>query len=252
MITRKGTIFYIHGNSSSSRVFHNIIHSKKIKYSQIAYDLPGHGNHQVLNKSLGFTTKEYGDFLLAKIKEIDDDILLVGNSLGGHIALEIAKKVKRLKGLLIFGTPPLKKPINIEEAYLPVPALQTFLTENPETDEIKEAFSAIIFDEKNVVSFVEDFKRANPKVRSTLVTDLQEAQWIDQESVFMELKIPKFIIEGSHDVSVNPNYLKTINNKCNGECELILYNECGHYASVEKPLEFEKTIEYVANKVFNP
>ncbi len=39
------------------------------------------------------------------------------------------------KGLVIFGTPPIKKPVNIEEAFLPVPELQTYLSENPSQTE---------------------------------------------------------------------------------------------------------------------
>ncbi len=249
-MTKKGTIFYIHGNSSSSRVFQQLMHSKKIRYAQMAPDLPGHGKLASNNRFPDFSTKGYCDFLLAKISEIDDDIVLAGNSLGGHIALEMAQKIERLRGLLIFGTPPVKKPVNISEAFLPVPALQTFLTENPGMAEVTEAFSQILFGRKPVDGFVADFKRANPKVRSALAKDLGAGNWTDQEKVFVELKVPKFIIAGSHDVSVNPDYLKRVRDQCNGSCELIFFDQCGHYPSLEKPVDFERAIQYIAQKSF--
>ena len=39
----KGTIVFVHGSSSSSKVFDNIMNDKTIGQTKIAIDLPGHG-----------------------------------------------------------------------------------------------------------------------------------------------------------------------------------------------------------------
>ena len=136
----KGTIVFIHGNSSSSFVFDEVLKCKSIPQTKIAVELPGHG----INTNLGHEVKDfsievYRAKLIDLLSRIDDDVLLVGNSLGGHLVIEVAQEVNRLKGLVIFGTPPLKKPLNLEEAFLPVDALQTFFTENPTDTEIESA-----------------------------------------------------------------------------------------------------------------
>ncbi len=249
-MTKKGTIFYIHGNSSSSRVFQNIVNSKKVNYSQIAFDLPGHGKNGTSEDSVDFSTKRYCDFLLAKIKDINDDILLVGNSLGGHLALEIAPKVRRLKGLVIFGTPPLKKPINPQDAFLNSEALNTFLKENPDSKEVEETIASVLFNKNLVNYFIDDFKRTNPKVRSVLADELQSGNWSDQAGIFLELHIPKLVIIGDKDISVNSEYIKNLADKDRNLCELICLENCGHYASMEKPLEFESIMLNMAKKVF--
>ncbi|WP_422084197.1 alpha/beta fold hydrolase [Ulvibacterium sp.] len=250
-MSQRGTIFYIHGNSSSNRVFENILVSDKISYQQIAPNLPGHGKKAGEDRESNFTTKGYCDFLLSKVNSIEDDILLVGNSLGGHLALEIVPKVQRLKGLVIFGAPPVKKPLNVKEAFNPIPALQTFLKENPENEEIENALSEVISNHKLVDGFVNDFKTANPKVRTALADDLSSGTWSNQAEIFLELHIPKLVIIGDKDVSVNTDYIKNLANQDKDLCELVFFEKCGHYASIEKPLEFENILTSMAKKVFN-
>ena len=75
--------------------------------------------------------KSQKEYLLKQLKYHKGNVILVGHSLGGHLAIEIAEKIDNLKGLIIIGTPPVKKPMNLEEAFLPIQEIQTFFTENP-------------------------------------------------------------------------------------------------------------------------
>ena len=247
----KGTIVFIHGNSSSSTVFDEIMKSETITQTKIAVDLPGHGSN--LDGYIyddDFSVISYRKKLIAFINTIDDDILMAGNSLGGHLAIEIAEDINRLKGLVIFGTPPLKKPINLEDAFLPVEALQTFFTENPANEEIESSVNVTVFNKELAYKIVEDFKKSNPKVRKAIVNDISQNSFLDQFKIFTNLKIRKYIIAGSHDPSVNPEYLKIVADACHGNCELIHFENCGHYASLEKPNEFVQTINLIGSKVF--
>ena len=247
----RGTIVFIHGNSSSADVFNNTMLSNSITQTRIAVDLPGHGNN--LNNythTNDFSIASYCNKLIAFIAQIDDDILLVGNSLGGHLAIEIVNDLPRLKGLIIFGTPPLKKPINFEEAFLPVPALQTFVTENPTEIEIEEAANVAVFKKENAFKVIEDFKKSNPKVRKAIGIDLSEGNFSDQFQLFTNFKVPKFIIAGQQDPSVNLEYLKAVKEECKGTCELTIVTECGHYPSLEKPEEFADILKDIILKVF--
>ena len=247
----KGTLVFIHGNSSSADIFREVMAEAEIGHSKIAVDLPGHGtNTEDDFQPEDFLTRTIGDQLVALLNQIDDDIVLGGNSFGGHLAIEIADRVKRLKGLLIFGTPPLKKPVNFEEAFLPVPELQTFLTENPTTAEIEAAAVVAVFDKNLASRIVEDFKKASPAVRTSLVSDITTGKWNDQEAIFVNLGLKKYIIRGKQDPSVNPQYLEEVSQKCQGNCEIIVFEECGHYPSMEKPQAFIHTIKRIATEVF--
>jgi pimeloyl-ACP methyl ester carboxylesterase len=249
--TDKGTIVFIHGNSSSSGVFKKVMESNSITSTKIAVDLPGHGaNIEGFKNESDFSICNYRDKLVSFINQLDDDIILAGNSLGGHIAIEIATLIPRLKGLVIFGTPPLKKPLNLQEAFLPIPALQTFFTENPTDKEIETSAYEAVFKEKDTFKIIEDFKRSNPKVRKAIVADIAESNFLDEFNIFINLKIPKLIIAGKQDPSVNPHYLEEVKNSCNGTCKLVKFDECGHYPSLEKPKEFTIAINQIIHKIF--
>ncbi|MBC3759103.1 alpha/beta hydrolase [Hyunsoonleella sp. SJ7] len=249
---RDGTIIFIHGNSSSSKVFQHILNSKNIRHSMLAVDLPGHGSSlNGYNREENFFMGSYLDQLSDLIQSIDDDIVLVGNSLGGHIAIELAPRIAdKLLGLVVFGTPPLKKPLNFEEAFLPEPALQTFFTENPPDNEIQEAANVAVFDEDKAPVIFTDFKNAHPKVRTALGVDVANGRLLNEYEIFTGLPVSKYIIAGAQDPTVNGDYLNEVVKASAGHCELIEFSDCGHYPSLERPLQFEATLIRIANEVF--
>ncbi|WP_159947526.1 alpha/beta fold hydrolase [Polaribacter septentrionalilitoris] len=247
----KGTIIFIHGNSSSSAVFEQIIEADEILQTKIAIDLPGHGKSiREYKYHTDFSVQFYKDQLIELINNINDEIILVGNSLGGHLAIEIAQSITNLKGLVIFGTPPVKKPINFEEAFLPVEALQTFLTEIPSSQEIETAAEIAVFDNEHSTNIIVDFKKTNPLVRKCIAEDILGGKLSNEFEIFTKLKIPKFIIVGEEDPSVNSNYLVNVKNVCKDNCTIIPFKNCGHYPSLEKPQEFLKTLQTITEKVF--
>ena len=247
----KGTIVFIHGNSSSSKVFEQTLVSDVIKQTKIAVDLPGHGNNiEKYKNHSNFSLSFYKKKLIYDINKIDDDILLVGNSLGGHLAIEIANQNKKIKGLVIFGTAPVKKPINFEEAFIPIEALETFLTENPTEEAINSAVKVTSKNESCMPVMVSDFKKTNPLVRRDVAKDVLGNNFENEYEIFTQLEIPKFIIAGEFDASINRNYLKKVANDCNDNCEFILFENCGHYPSIEKPEKFIETLNYITKEVF--
>lgn len=247
----KGSIVFIHGNSSSSSVFSEVLNSELIRQTKIAIDLPGHGKsvNEYKNED-DFLINSYREKLIKLINTLDDNILLVGHSLGGHIAIEIAPQINKLKGILIFGTPPLKKPLNLEEAFLFSPKLQTFFTENISEIEAKEAVEVTLFNKQCAAVIIDDFKKTNPKVRKAIANDIAENRYLNQLKIFTDLTIPKYIIAGIHDPSVNLDYIKEVARK-SYSCELIIFKNCGHYPSLEKPKKFNKTLERITKEVFN-
>ncbi|MGM5470477.1 alpha/beta fold hydrolase [Flavobacteriaceae bacterium LMO-SS05] len=106
-VKQQGTIVFVQGNSSSFRVFKEVMNSKTISQTKIAINLPGHGaNHDEFLNDEDFSVINYRKKLIQFINAIDDEVLLAGNSLGGHLVIEIAKDIERLKGLVIFTPPP--------------------------------------------------------------------------------------------------------------------------------------------------
>lgn len=247
----KGTIVFLHGNSLSNKVFESVLNSNEIKQTMIAYDLPGHGESvEEYKNQLDFSFHFYKEVLIENINSIQGAILLVGNSMGGHLAIEISEQIKNLKGLVIFGTPPVKKPINFEEAFIPVEALQTFLTEKPTSEAIKAAANIAVHNKEYIPTIINDFTKANPLVRKCMADDIFGNNFEDEYTIFTNLKVLKYIIFGEADPSVNPDYLKTVKTASGDNCSLIPIKNCGHYPSLEKPEEFIETLSFIILKVF--
>jgi len=240
---KSGTIIMLHGSSSSSSVFAPVFESS-ISYSLVTIDFFGHGESPSNGK---YSVSDMKDQILSVIENIDDDILLVGNSLGGHLAIEVAKAIEKLKGLLIFASPPLKKPINAEEAFIAIPEMSTFLTENPSEESIDKALSIAVQNKDVIPLLKEDFLKCDPKVRSVIATEFEE--YADELEILTNLSCHKFIIKGEQDPSVNPIYLEQ--NKTKANYELISLANCGHYPSIEKPKEFIDHLEKIALLSFN-
>ena len=251
-IVAKGTIFCIHGNSSSSQVFEPLFISSKINNSIIAIDLRGHGENQ--NKRYSISDFRFGSqkkFVKEILSSVSDGVLLIGNSLGGHIAIELANQLKNIKGLIIMGTPPLKKPINFKEAFLPENKLNCFFNENPREKDVSDAAEILVKSSRKRDLVVSDFNKTNPLVRKAASIDVCENKFEDQYSIYTKLQIPKYILAGDSDPSVNRAYLQKVKEDSLHHDEIIDIVNCGHFPSIDKPLEFVRIVKEIATHVFS-
>ena len=112
----------IHGNSCSSRAF-----SKQLdgmlgeRFRLVALDLPGHGASDDARDPAIYSFENQAKTVRASIEALGlSDARLVGWSLRGHLALELARDLPRARGFLIFGAPPLAFPPAMKLALLPI------------------------------------------------------------------------------------------------------------------------------------
>lgn len=247
--SQKGTIVCIHGNCSSSNVFNSLLNSN-IQQKVIAVDLPGHNSSADDKLPTENLFNFYKSELIQFINAIDDSIILIGNSLGGHLAIEIAPNINQLKALVIMGTPPVKSPINFEEAFIPMEALNTFLQENPDDNAIKEAANVAVYNKANTDVIVKDFKTCNPNIRPLIAADIMGNKFNDEYHTFKALPVKKYILKGLQDPTVNPNYLTQLQLECKSSSEIIEIDQCGHYPSLEQPELFVQTVKHIAKTNF--
>jgi len=120
-------VLLVHGNSSCKDVFaHQIGVLARAGFDLAAPDLPGHGaseNARAPRRVYSFpgyagVLRELLDAVSAR------DVHVVGWSLGGHIGLELLATDRRVRSLLITGTPPIAPgPACVEVAFLASPAM---------------------------------------------------------------------------------------------------------------------------------
>lgn len=100
----------LHGNSLCKEVFyHQFDGLVESDWSLLAIDLPGHGaSDDASNADRQYTIPGYADLVwkLLDTLEIESPAVL-GWSLGGNIALELAGRDASISGIMLVGTPPV-------------------------------------------------------------------------------------------------------------------------------------------------
>ena len=174
-------VLLIHGNSLSREVFRKqLCGALSSKYRLVAFDLPGHGDSSdALNASrtysrpgLAHAATEMLDLLGLR------EVIVVGWSLGGHIALEMTSQFAGIKGLLISGTSPVS-PHNIAEGFMPTPQMRLAGQQFLGSSEI-DAFGEAIFGVPIPVAFRRAIERADGLARKTMLGAARAGVGIDQ------------------------------------------------------------------------
>lgn len=238
-------IIFVHGNSSSSKAIEPVVNIWDRDIQIISFDLPGHGNAK---RTGNYSWKTMKKFLKDKINNINGDKLILGNSAGGHFAIEIAPDISSLKGLVFFGSPPLKKPINFQEAYAPNPYTINYLKESVENEILEETLNASVENKSVISTLREDFLKTDPKVRFAMGNDLTNPDNLANEAeIFSTIKCPKYVIFGKQDITVNLKYVKQLQNESLIPYKLIAIDDCGHHPPLERPEEFKAILNEICD-----
>ncbi|WP_084619917.1 alpha/beta fold hydrolase [Devosia chinhatensis] len=207
-------IVMVHGVGGSKEVFeHQFSPELTSRFRMIAFDLPGHGasddatdpKAQYSVRALTNTTLDVMNFLrLPKA-------LVVGWSLGGHIAIEMMERFpERLAGVVDIGAPPVSRgPLALLRAFQAHPDMllakkAVFTTRDalkwqelcfgPNPDGLH--FAAIL--------------RADGRMRPETSNSLLHGGISNQRRVVETSPVPIAMINGSHDRVMRLNYLDTI------------------------------------------
>jgi pimeloyl-ACP methyl ester carboxylesterase len=131
------TVVFVHRNSSSARVWHPLLAgSFGERFRCLALDLPDHGGSAPAKHPDDYSLPGYAAVLAGFAEKMDaEDAVIVGWSLGGHIALEAAPQLPEAAGFVIFGTPPIGTiAADFGTAFLPHPAVNVGFTAEVDTE----------------------------------------------------------------------------------------------------------------------
>lgn len=220
-------ILAIHGNGQDKSIFDSLD-----KLDLTSFNLPGHGDGPCMKE---YSINKYADFVVDKIEE---DCILLGHSLGGHIALEVASRTPKVRALISIGAPPINND-NLANVFNPNPVIPIVYAEKqPEKDLmafIQDGSTSRDMDEQ-VFSM---FRNQSPLARTSFAQSLG-AGVEDEILKVQKLNIPTMYIFGSDEKLVNLAYTR--------EMKLPNYTELsgGHNIMFDNPLELQnKIIEFL-------
>ena len=249
---RGAAVLLIHGNSASAETFSpQLVGDFGNSYRVVALDLPGHGKSSIAaDPERTYTLGGYAKVVVEVVRRLQlARPVVVGWSLGGHIALEAAEHLPDAAGFFIYGTPPFGIPAAMDQAFLPNPNLAA-------------AFSAIISEEqasivaKALVRPVADapplFRDAilntDGRARALLGASLDAANYTDEVQIVANMRTPLAIAHGAEEQLVNLGYVQSliIPSLWRGAIQIIA--DAGHAPHWEQPERFNALLaEFVAD-----
>lgn len=225
------TIVVLHGLFGALSNFAQVIDTFSEKYRVIVplmplYELP------LLKTSVGSMAKYIQNFI--KFKDLNN-VTLLGNSLGGHIALVCALEMpKKIHSMVLTGSSGLYEnafggsfPRRDDKKYLREKIAVTFYDPEVATDELVDEVFKIINDRNKLIRILALAKSA---IRHNMANDLEK------------FTLPTCLIWGKNDSITPPKVAEEFHSKL-PDSELHWIDKCGHAAMMEHPLEFNRLLD---------
>lgn len=195
----------------------------------------------ILHTSVGGLEKFVHKFIEARNYQ---DIHLMGNSLGGHVALVHAlKHPERIKSLILTGSSGLFEngmgdtyPKRGDYEYIRKKTALTFYDPSKATKELVDEVYEIVNSRIKVIKIIALAKSA---IRNNLGEELSQ------------IKLPTLLVWGNND-TITPPFVGTEFNKLIPNSELYFIDKCGHAPMMETPEEFNQILHKFLTKLNQP
>jgi 2-hydroxy-6-oxonona-2,4-dienedioate hydrolase len=231
-------ILFIHGLGSSADRWLDIPDALSMYYHTIAVDLIGFGRSDK-PKDLNYTIEKFSQFLSEFIEKIglsgdDRKITLVGHSLGGYIAVELAIRNMRLieKLVLLDSSGFLKGPTPLLKQYLNA-------AKYPSYENVKSVFEQMVSQPWKVLpivisTFITVINSPDAKYPFESAYQNSTLTQIDLSRLKSIEGIPTLIVWGSNDNLIPIQHIEPFKEAFK-DYRVEIIKDAGHAPFVEKP-----------------
>ena len=251
----KPPIVFVHGNSSSSRVwrrqFDGLLSSS---HRLIAIDLPGHGaSARAAPGERGFTYNlpGYAEILVdVALQRGAESAIFVGCSLGGHVVLQAADRLPDASGFLIFGAPPIGDPPDLS-AFLKLGL--GFIADLTEEQAVEYVSDCMLADAADIPDFfVDDVMTTDGAARAWLGGSFVPGGYADEVEIVARMSKPLAILHGRGEQIVNADYLRALHMPTLWRGAVQVVSGAGHAIHWEQPSQFESALALFAEECARP
>ena len=234
------TLLLLHGLFGALSNFKDLVEHFRTQYKVVVPILPLF-DLDIFHTSVGGLEKYVQKFVEARGY---DHIHLLGNSLGGHVALvHILKHPEKIKSLTLTGSSGLFEngmgdsyPKRGDYEYIKKKTQLTFY--DPETA-TKELVDEVFEITNNRIKVIKIIALAKSAIRNNLGEELNQ------------IKQPTCLIWGNND-TITPPFVGREFNRLIPNSELHFVDKCGHAPMMEVPDEFNKVLDAFLHKLKQP
>jgi pimeloyl-ACP methyl ester carboxylesterase len=244
----KRTLVLVHGNSALKEAFHlQFAQLPAESFSLLAIDLPGHGaSDDSPAPDRHYTISGYARLLgaaLARLGVVEP--VLLGWSLGGNIALEVAGNGVPMQALILAGAPPIGPgPRDFEAAFLAHPA-GAVMGKVDATGEEMAAFVGAAYPTDAAAKdlFLAAALRTDGRARENMFKHwLSGREGCDQRETARTWSAPICVIHGERDPFVSQAYVEAAPWRGLWRKQINVIEASGHAPFLDQPAAFNALV----------
>lgn len=241
-------IVFIHGNSACKEVFSRQFDSDlRERFRLIAFDLPGHGeSDDATDPERTYSFEGYADIAAQVIAHLAvSEPIIVGWSLGGHVAIDMLRRAPRPRGIVLTGTPPVGA-ADVAQGFLPHPHMALTSKADFTADDVRDyAHQTTGAHEAFLTAAV---RRTDGRAREWMFRSALRPDAPNQRTLIEVTTVPTAVITGASEPFVNNAYLDTIAWGNLWEARVHRIAGAGHAPFREQPDAFNTLLHrFVAN-----
>ena len=213
-------ILFLHGNSSSSRIFHPLFRSRLATPTRalLAFDLPGHGaSTDAPDPEDAYTMPAYARAAALVLHHAGvTDVVVVGWSLGGHNGIEMLALSAAeahgvtVRGLVMTGTPPTARG-NPDAGFRAVPGMRYSAARDLSDEECRDMAKGAVGRVNVQPWMAEATRRTDGRAREVVWRRWREGYGCDQMEVVGRKGGPLVaVINGTDEYAVSLDFVDGI------------------------------------------
>lgn len=245
-------VIFVHGNSLSAQFYEKQLESDILKeYRLISFDLPGHGNSsKPSNPENVYSFSGLTNIIKGIIAELKlENVVLVGHSMGGHIAIQTLNKIPAVAGILVVGTPPIQIPPRFDLAFNQVKEVEYLFSQTISNNQATEIANALSENPELQEKIKTDIVKTDPDFRTLLFQSIGEGKYEDELLSLNKFSGLKCVMVGEEDELIQKNYIKDLEFHGLWNQSLIIVKKSGHLFPFENSLDFNKILLDFLNDV---
>jgi pimeloyl-ACP methyl ester carboxylesterase len=240
------TIFFIHGNSTSSATWKKQFSSALlIGYRLVAIDLPAHGSSESSSEpEKDYTLAGLASILTEVIQELEmGPYILCGSSLGTNILAEMIPFGIDPSGILFAGPCLMGENLAMDKIAIPGADISALLKDESHMEAVINYGKLICCssDPEDLETFKTDFYKVQAPFRSLFIGSIFSGNLGDEIKQVNSISCPLAWVFGADEKVVDPNYLDEVDVPKWRE-KVFKIPGGGHLVNVDQPEAFNKIL----------
>lgn len=249
------TVFFIHGNSVSSRTWRKQLNDPLFShYRLVSIDLPAHGDSGIAQDSGStYSLPQLASIMVKTVLQLTNDqpYVIAGISLSTNVVAEMLAYNIYPQGLILAGPSVVGALAPIANILKLDTSVNVVFTDEFDLDEVKKyaAETSLSTDEKDLRIFLEDFQLVKMPFRSTLANSIAAKQYNDEITLLQDRNIPLLVVFGKDEKVVENSYLDKVPLPL-WSGKIYKIPDASHLVHIDQPMAFNLLMKEFLESIF--